>query len=75
MLFRSAGEAPIDGVARTEMTRAAASSGDDPLDENLRESEGKKAQGEAPQHGEDREQGMGSGDSPERPESMKRGGG
>ena len=70
-----AGEAPIDGVAQTEITRAAACSGDDLLDGNLRESEGKKAQGEAPQHGEDREQGMGGGDAPKRPETAKNCGG
>ena len=75
LVLAFAGEAPVAGVARTEMIRAAASSGDDPLDENLRETEGEKAQGEAPQHGEDREQGMGGGDALERPELMKRGGG
>ena len=70
-----AGEAPVVGEARTGRVRAAVNSGEDAPDEILLDTKEKKVQGEAPQHGEDREQGMGGGDALERPESTKRGGG
>ena len=50
-------------------------SGEEAPVENLRGTKGKKVQGEAPQHGEDREQEMGGGNLLELPESTIYGGG
>ena len=70
-----AGEAPVVGEARTGRVRAAVNSGEDAPDEILLDTKGKKVQGEAPQHGEAREQEMGGGNLLELPESSKCGGG